>query len=538
VSQLPLVGDEAGGLRVDWRTSVALTGRVVKYLSVPLLVPLLVAALYGDDLLTFGVAVAVTFLAGFGLERLDPDPDLGAREALLMVALTWLTVAVVGTVPYLLAGMGTESTLANPVNALFESMSGFTTTGATVMGSISFEQHSHALLLWRQLTQWLGGMGIVVLAVAILPELSVGGAQLMDAEAPGPGIEKLTPRIAETARVLWLVYAGITALEIVLLFGFHLGGLAPAMDNLPAGTDHAAAAYNAVAHGLTTMPTGGFSPEARSIEAFSAAVQWLIVPFMFAAGVNFALTWRLVGGEPRALLRDTEFRAYVGVIGVFTAVLAGVLFVGGIDQAAAAFREPYAAIPGNVEASLRHAVFQALAMITTTGYASIDFNAWSQPLQYLLLFAMFVGGSAGSTGGGIKIVRWVIIIKSAKRELFTSVHPEAVAPVRLGGQPVDESAVRGIQTFTFVYLLCFGVGAALIMLDAARVGYDISAFEGMAAAASTVGNVGPGFGALGPMNNYNGFPETSKLLMIFLMWIGRLEIIPVFVLLTQAYWRS
>jgi trk system potassium uptake protein TrkH len=538
VSQLPLVGEGTGGLRVDWHTSVALTGRVVKYLTVPLLFPLLVAVLYGEDVVPFAAAVAVTLLIGVALERLDPDPDLGAREALLMVALTWLTVAVVGTLPYLLAGMGTESTLAHPVNALFESMSGFTTTGATVMGSISFTQHSHALLLWRQLTQWLGGMGIVVLAVAILPELSVGGAQLMDAEAPGPGIEKLTPRIAETARVLWLVYAGITALEIALLFAFHLGGLAPAMDNLPAATDHTAAAYNAIAHGLTTMPTGGFSPEARSIEAFSAAVQWLIVPFMLAAGVNFALTWQLVGGEPRALLRDTEFRAYVGVIGVFTAVLAGVLFTGGIEPASAAFREPYGTIPGNVEASVRHAVFQALAMITTTGYASIDFNAWSQPLQYLLLFAMFVGGSAGSTGGGIKIVRWVVIIKSAKRELFTSVHPEAVAPVRLGGQPVDEGAVRGIQTFTFVYLLCFGAGAALIMLDAARVGYQISAFEGMAAAASTVGNVGPGFGVLGPMNNYNGFPDTSKLLMIFLMWIGRLEILPVFVLLTRSYWRS
>ncbi|MFC7175900.1 TrkH family potassium uptake protein [Halosegnis marinus] len=515
-----------------------MTGRVVKYLSVALVVPLVVALLYGEDVAVFAVAGAATFLFGFAVERIDPDPDLGPREALLMVALTWLTVALVGTLPYLLAGMGTESTLANPVNALFESMSGFTTTGATVMGSISFERHSHALLMWRQLSQWLGGMGIVVLAVAILPELSVGGAQLMDAEAPGPGIEKLTPRIAETARALWLVYAAITLLEMLLLFGFHLGGLAPNMDGLAAGTDHAAAAYNAIAHGLTTMPTGGFSPEARSIEAFSAAVQWLIVPFMFAAGVNFALTWRFVGGNPRALLRDTEFRAYMGVIGVFTAVIAGVLFTGGIEPASAAFREPYGAIPGNAEASLRHAVFQALAMITTTGYASIDFNAWSQPLQYLLLFAMFVGGSAGSTGGGIKIVRWVVIIKSVKRELFTSVHPEAVAPVRLGGQPIDEDAVRGIQAFTLVYMLCFGVGAALIMLDAARVGYDISAFEGMAAAASTVGNVGPGFGVAGPMNSYLDFPATSKLLMVFLMWIGRLEILPVLVLLTRSYWRS
>ena len=530
--------DASGDVRVDWRASVALAGRVLKYLAVPLCVPLVVALLYGDDVLTFAVAVVATFLLGFTVERLDRDPDLGAREALLMVALTWLAVAVVGTLPYLLAGAGTDSTLANPVNALFESMSGFTTTGATVMGEISFAQHSHALLMWRQLTQWLGGMGIVVLAIAILPELSVGGTQLMDAEAPGPGIEKLTPRIAETARVLWLVYAGITVLEIALLFGLHLAGAAPALDALATGTDHAAAAYNAIAHGLTTMPTGGFSPEARSIEAFSAAVQWLIIPFMFVAGVNFALTWRLLSREPRALLRDSEFRAYAGVIGVIATLLAGLLFVGGLQSDSAAFLPEYAGIEGNLEPALRHGLFQLTSIVTTTGYASIDFNAWGQPLQYVLLFAMFIGGSAGSTGGAIKIVRWVVIVKGIRRELFTSVHPEAVSPIRLGGKAIDERAVRGIQSFTLLYMLCFAFGALFVMLDAWRVGFALSAFEGIAATASTLGNVGPGFGTLGPMNSYGGFPRTSKLLMVFLMWIGRLEIISVFVLFTRSYWRS
>jgi len=540
VSKLPFVGGRR--LRVDWRTSVALTGRVVKYLAVPLAVPLVTALLYGEDIAVFAVSMLVVFLFGFALERVAPEPDLGAREALLMVALTWFTVAVVGTLPYLLAGVGTDSTLAQPVNALFESMSGFTTTGATVMGSISFEQHSHALLIWRQLTQWLGGMGIVVLAVAILPELSVGGAQLMDAEAPGPGIEKLTPRIAETARALWLVYAGITLLEILLLFGFHLGGLAPNLDGAVAGTDHAAAAYNAIAHGLTTMPTGGFSPEARSIEAFSAAVQWLIIPFMVAAGVNFALTWRLVGGSPRALFEDTEFRAYLGVMGVFGVFMTALLFVGpGIVPGAdvgAEYIADYLGIEGDVESSARHALFQVVSIVTTTGYASMDFNAWSTPLKYLLLFAMFIGGSAGSTGGGIKVVRWVVIVKSIKRELFTTVHPEAVSPVRLGGTSIDERAVRGIQTFTLLYLLCFGVGAAFIMLEAGRAGYDLTVLEGMSAVAATLGNVGPGFGLLGPMNSYLTFSPASKLAMVFLMWIGRLEIIPVLVLLTGAYWRS
>ncbi|WP_350356167.1 TrkH family potassium uptake protein [Halorarius halobius] len=518
-------------LRVDWRASVSLTGRVIKYLALALVLPLLVAVIYDDGVVTFGVAILLTVVVGLLAERLDPDPDLGSREAFLMVALTWLSVAVVGTIPYLLAGMGTESTLAHPVNALFESMSGFTTTGATVMGQISLERHSHALLLWRQLTQWLGGMGIVVLAVAILPELSVGGAQLMDAEAPGPGIEKLTPRIAETARTLWLIYAGFTVLQMLLLYGLHLAGLAPNMG-----------LYNAVVHPFTTMPTGGFSPEARSIEAFSAAVQWVIIPFMVAAGTNFALFWRLLNGERRVVVRDTEFRAYAGALGALSAVVAGVLFLGpGIVREAgvgAEYLAAYVGIEGSLEPALRHATFQVVSIITTTGYASMDFNAWSPALKYVLLFGMFIGGSAGSTGGAIKIVRWVVILKSVRRELFTSVHPEAVSPVRLAGRPLDERAIRGIYGFTLLYLLCFVLGVAFVMLDAARVGYAISAFEGMSAVAATLGNVGPGFGAVGPMNSYLEFPASSKLLMVFLMWIGRLEIFPVFVLLTRAFWRS
>ena len=512
-------------LRVDWRASVGLVGMVVKYLSVTLLVPLAVALYYGEDVLTFVVAFTATVMIGVALERVDPNPDLGAREGFLMVALTWLIVALVGTIPYLVAGaVGTESTLAQPANALFESMSGFTTTGATVMGEISLSGHSHAILLWRQLTQWLGGMGIVVLAVAILPELSVGGAQLMNTEIPGPTLQKLTPRIAETARVLWLAYLGFTLLEMMLLYGLHLAGLAPNMT-----------LFNAIAHPLTTMPTGGFSPEARSIEAFSAAVQWVIIPFMIAAGTNFALFWHVLNGEPKQLLRDTEFRSYAGILGVLAAVVTGLLFVGiGIETVPT--RVP--PIVGEVEDSLRHAVFQVVSILTTTGYASMDFNTWSTPSKYVLLFAMFIGGSAGSTGGAIKIVRWVVIFKSLRRELFTTVHPEAVSPVRLGGRVVDKRAIRGIYAFTVLYFVFFFVATGLVVADAWRVGYELTAFEAMSAVAATLGNVGPGFGSVGPMGSYLEFPVTSKLLMTFLMWIGRLEILPVLVLLTPAYWRT
>jgi trk system potassium uptake protein TrkH len=530
-------------LRVDYRASLSLVGSVLKYLSVPLVLPLLVALYYGETVVPFLAGVVVTVTLGVALERLSPDPDIRAREGFLMVAVTWFAVTVVGAVPYLVEAHGLPllvppvhpgSTLANPANALFESMSGFTTTGATVLGDISFDSHTRSVMLWRQLTQWLGGMGIVVLAVAILPELSVGGAQLMDAEAPGPGIEKLTPRIAETARALWGAYLGLTLLEIGLLYGLHVFGHAPNMG-----------LYNAVSHGLTTMPTGGFSPEARSIEAFSAAAQWVVVPFMIAAGTNFALIWHAITGEPGRAISDSEFHFYAGTLAVLSALVAGLLFLGPglVGQApsagtydAAYLTEFTSQIVGDGEASLRHATFQVVSIVTTTGYASMDFNAWSPTTQYLLLFAMFVGGSAGSTGGAIKIVRWYVILKSIRRELFTTAHPEAVRPVRIGGRVIDERAIRGIYAFTLLYLVLFFVSTALLHLDAVRLGVEVSVLETMSATAATLGNVGPGFGVVGPMGSYLAFSNASKVYMVFLMWAGRLEILPVLVLFSPEYW--
>jgi trk system potassium uptake protein TrkH len=532
-------------LRVDYRASLSLVGSVLKYLAVPLVLPLGVALLHGESVAPFLTTMLLTVLVGTGLERLRPDPDLRAREGFLMVGVTWLAVALVGAVPYLVAAHGLgplaspvapTSTLAAPENAIFESMSGFTTTGATVLGEISPEKHGYGLMLWRQLSQWLGGMGIVVLAVAILPELSVGGAQLMDAEAPGPGIEKLTPRIAETARVLWGVYLGFTLLEAVLLLGLNQAGMAPNMGP-----------YNAVSHALTTLPTGGFSPEARSIEAFSAAAQWVIIPFMVVAGTNFALFWSLLGGETGRIASDSEFRLYAGILAGLTALVAGTLFTGAgfltVAPAGGTFDAAYldgvrTALVGHVEPSVRHALFQVVSIVTTTGYASIDFNAWSPTAQYLLVFGMFIGGSAGSTGGGVKVVRWLVILKSLRRELFTTAHPDAVRPVRLGGRALDERAVRGIYAFTLLYFVLFFVSTALVFLDALGTpDLTLSILEAMTTVAATLGNIGPGFGVIGPMGNYLAFSPESKLFMCLLMWIGRLEILPVLVLLTPAYWR-
>ena len=508
-------------VRVDWRASLSLVGSVVRFLAVPLTFPTLLAFYYGEDPLPFLATILVAVGVGTLLQRLRPDPDLGHRDAFLMVALTWVAVPLVGMLPYLVAGQGT---VAHPVNALFESMSGFTTTGATVLGEISFEQHSRSMLMWRQVTQWLGGMGIVVLMVAILPELSVGGARLMQEESPGLSVEKLTPRIRETARALWLIYIGLTVVCFAVYFSLNRLGLAPNMG-----------LYNAVAHALTTLPTGGFSPEARSIEAFAPIVQWAVVPFMILAGANFALFWYAIRGEPERLVRNAEFRSYLFAMGVVVSLLAGLLFLGfGLET----IPENVDAITGNAENSLRQATFQAAAIITTTGYASMDFNTWSQSGQTILLLAMFLGGSAGSAAGSIKIIRWYVIQRSIRRELFSTVHPEAVEAVRVDDSIIDEESIRGLFVFTFVFLVIFALSTVLIFLDANRTGIALSTGEAMSVAIATLGNIGPGFGVVGPMNNFLPFSAPAKLYMVLLMWIGRLEILSVLVLFSPSYWRS
>jgi trk system potassium uptake protein TrkH len=529
-------------LRVDLRATGAFLGTVVRYLALAMLVPLAVAVVYGEDMFVFLVSIAVTVGVGLALEQLDGDPEMGPPEALLLVTLSWVSASVIGTLPYLLAGMGTESTvglstgspgalLESVTNALFESTSGFTTTGATVLGEISLDQHSHALLMWRQLTQWLGGMGIIVLMVAILPELAVNGAQLIRAEAPGPDLQRLTPRIAQTARILWLVYFGFTALLVVLLTAMaYLGpavgwDLAPEMDF-----------YNAVAHGFTSLPTGGFSPQADSIGAFEPAVQLTIVPFMLVAGTNFALFWYLISGDLKSIAYDPEFRAYIGAIAVLIAVLAVVLFRGAAEGVV---DQPGRVAEGAGGDALRQAIFQIGSLMNSTGFATSDFAQWDTSGRIVLLFAMFIGGSAGSTGGGIKVIRWLVVMKAARRELAVTARPDAVQPVRLGNAVIDEEVVRKVAVFTLLYLVIYGVGAVFFMLDVQRTaGIDLSVLDAMSASIATLGNIGPGFGALGPFGSYLDFPVESKLVMVFLMWLGRLEIVPMLAIFTGVFWRS
>ena len=499
---------------IDTRATLSYTGSIVKYLSAAMVVPLVVALIYGEDVLTFAVSMAIGVAIGAGLERLDDEPDLGPRDALAVVSLAWLMAAIVGAIPYVIAGYGTESALGHPINALFESMSGFTTTGATVTAEISFEQHSHAVLMWRQLTQWLGGMGIIVLMVAILPQLAVNGAQLMKSEAPGPGLQKLTPRIAETARALWLIYLAFTVVLIAILLVLGFTNLAPNMGP-----------YNAIAHGFSTLPTGGFSPEADSIAAFSPVAQWVFVPFMILAGVNFALFWYLLRDDPAQMVENTEFRTYLGLVTGLAGVLAIGLFYGGAPAT-----EIGGLTEGSLENALRQGAFQVASLMNSTGFATADFAQWDVQTQYFLLMVMFVGGSAGSTGGGIKVIRWLVVFKTLRRELYTTANPDVVRPVRLGGEVVDETVIRGILVFTMLYFLIFALAAVFIEVDTARIGEPLSGIEALAASLATIGNIGPGLGPLGPFGSYEFLPNTTKLLMIGLMWIGRLEIVPVLAL--------
>lgn len=494
-------------LRVDWRTSASLLGTVLKSLSAPLAVVLCVAFYYGEALVPFALPLLLSFAVGIGLERLEQD-SLGPREAFLLVALAWLSVALVGAIPFVLAG---EGALARPVNALFEAMSGITTTGATIL--VSFEAHSRAILLWRSVLQWLGGLGILVLAVGLLSELSVSGAQLMETETRTRSVTKLTPHIAGTARLLGGLYVGLTALLVLVLLGLRVVGLAPEMG-----------VYDAVAHALTTISTAGFSPEARSIGAFSPAVQWTIIPFMLVGATNFVLLYHFTQGDPSRLRESEEFRFYLGIVAVATVLVATSLTLEGRFA--------------TVETTLRHALFQVVSIFTTTGYATVDFDAWSALSRHVLFVGMFVGGMAGSTTCSIKTLRWLVVVKTFRRDLFTAIHPSVIAPVRLSGQPIDEATIRDVYAYTLVSIVIFSLLTVFVVVDAARVGLDIGEFEAMSAAASTFLNIGPAFGLAGPYGTYAGFSDLTKLVMVVLMWVGRIEIVPVLVLFTPAFWRS
>ena len=496
-------------LAVDLRGSLNLVSTLTKYLSLATLLPALVAVGYGEPAWPFLAAGAIFGGASLAVERATRGTHhIGSREGFFIVAVTWLAAAALAALPYLLSG---EAQLDRPVDAYFEGMSGFTTTGATVVPDI--EALDRSLLLWRQFTQWLGGIGIIVLALAVLPRLRVGGRQLLEHELPGPEIESLSTRIRDTARRVWILYLALT---VVLMAALAVVGWT--------GVDGRMTTFDAVAHSLTTIPTGGFGTHGSSLANFGAASQWLIVLFMVLGGANFALLYRaFVRRQPKAFARDEEFRLYVGLLVLAAAVIGIQLWTEGI---------------ANGEAAIRHAVFQAVSVMTTSGFVTMDFSVWPTLAAMIVVGLMFVGGSAGSTSGSVKVVRHLLLGRILRRELDQTVHPELVAPVRLNRRVVDERTLRALASFILLYIGLFIVGAVLLAADAARQDLPFGVFDAVAAAAASLGNVGPAFGFAGPFGSFEPFSDFSTIVMIALMWLGRLEIIPIIVLFSRHYWRN
>jgi trk system potassium uptake protein TrkH len=502
-------GARREAIGVDVKSALALVGTNVKYLSVAPVFPAVLAIAYSEPPWPFLVATATGVGFGVAVERLGRGREtIGVREGFLVVSLTWLAAAGLCALTYVVSG---EDQLSRPVDAYFESMSGFTTTGATVLTNV--EALPQSLVMWRQMSQWLGGMGIIVLAVAVLPRLRVGGRQLLESELPGPEIEQLTTRIRDTARRLWILYFALTVAMTLLLAGYGWTGIDPEMDW-----------FEALAHAFTTLPTGGFSTEARGMEPFAAATHWTTTLFMVIAGANFALMYRsLARRRPGVLFRDDELRLYLALLILATLVVATTLAGDDIYRGEAAFR---------------HAAFQVVSTMTTTGAASVDFNTWPLLTLVILIGLMFIGGSAGSTAGSVKVVRHLLMSKILRRELDQTVHPEIVSRVRLNRVAVDERILRAISGFILLYIGLFIAGTLALVVDANRVGLDLRLIDAVAAAATTLGNVGPALGIAGPMGSFEPYSDFSKLVMIALMWLGRLEIIPIVVLFTRNYWRA
>jgi trk system potassium uptake protein len=498
----------ARAVGVDVGGALNLVGSLVKYLGLAFLFPLAVAVGYGEPVWPFLAAGGITAASGIALERAtDGKERIGAREGYLVVSLLWLLVAVFGALPYLLA----EPQLSRPTDALFESMSGFSTTGASVLTDIP--ALSRSMLMWRQFTTWIGGVGIIVLFLAVLPRLRVGGRQaLFKAESPGPELP-LATTIRATARRFIVLYVAITALEVAILS--VLGWT---------GVDAHMSLYRAVAHSFATIATAGFSTEARSIEPFAPATQWVIVVFMLVAGTNFALLYAgIVGRRLRLLARDEEVRVFLALVALASGVVVLELFDSGVL--------------GGGEA-VRAGVFNTVSMMTTTGFANADFNQWTSLTAFVLFGVALLGASAGSTSGSIKLVRHIAIAKMLRREIDQSVHPEVVAPLRVNGAPIDERALRAIIVFVFLYLGVCAAGATAVLLDSSLAGVPVTTFHALAASISMLGGVGPGLGFAGPMGTFEPFSDVSTVVLTALMYLGRLELVPVLVLFTASHWRA
>lgn len=455
---------------------------------------LLVALIYGHgDATAFFLAILLVLVTGLVLASIPPsDRHLHTRDGLAIVGLGWIAISFFGALPFWFSGA-----IPSFVDAFFESVSGFTTTGASILTEI--EGLPAGILFWRSFTHWMGGMGVLVLTLAILPSVGGRAMHILKAESPGPAPEKLVPKIGQTAKILYAIYVGLTVMQTVLLMAAGM--------NL----------YDALIHAFGTAGTGGFSNRNLSVGAFGSVwIDVIITVFMLAFGVNFALYYQLLRRKPGTVLRDGELRTYL-IVAVSAMLLIAFNIWGAVEKS---FPE-----------ALHHAAFQVASVMTTTGYATTDFNLWPAFSQMILLALMFVGASAGSTGGGLKVVRFLLMFKLLRRELVRLIHPRSVHIVRLGGKPVEEETLTGVLLFFFTYLMVGATAVFLVSLD----GKDM--LTTTTSVLATISNIGPGLGLVGPMGNYASFSQTSKLVLSLCMVVGRLELFPILLLFVPSFWK-
>jgi len=480
-----------------WRFILRTIGVLIFFFGLTMIFPLMVGFYYRDQsLIALLLSMGITVIAGLILYlifRKAQAEVISQREGMAIVAVGWAAVGLFGALPFYL-GDGCFTF----VDAFFESVSGFTTTGASVLTNI--EAVSKGLLFWRSFIQWLGGMGIIVLSLAILPFLGVGGMQLYKAEVPTPVPDKLKPRIRDTAMILWKVYALMSLAQVIFLV---VGGMT---------------LYDALCHTFTTMPTGGFSTKNTSVAHFdSVYFDAVIIFFMLLAGINFSLHYQMLRGKTLAFWQDSECRFFLGAVVLLTLAVSFNVF---------------GTVYRSIGEAVRYGAFQVVSIVTTTGYVTADYEKWPAMSQLILLLCMFLGASAGSTGGGMKCLRIMLCFKFCYKELFSLVHPHAVSHIKIGGKTVPDDVMRSVLGFLALYMGLFALSSVLL----AGLGVDFT--TAFTAVAATIGNVGPGFGMVGPVENYAQIPVLGKWLLIWCMLLGRLEIFTVIILMVPEFWRK
>ena len=490
------------------RLTFHLIGNVVRVAGALMLAPLIVSLIYGgSDAMPILISMAITLAVGFALAMIRPRRDfLRAREGFTVVAFSWILVSFLGGLPFYFSGY-----IPSLVDCFFETVSGFTTTGATIIKDI--EALPRGLLFWRSFTHWAGGMGVLVLSLALIPKMGARSIHLMRAESPGPSTDKLVPRVANNAKILYAIYGGLSVLMVIAL--------------LFCGLD----LYDALVHMFGAAGTGGFGTYGNSIAHWnSAAVDVVVGVFMALFGVNFSLYYFLLKRNWKAVLGNSELLLYWGILLGSTVLIA----INIMPQAAQGFHAIAEGVQGggNFFTALRYSFFQVSSIMTTTGYATADFNLWPQFSRGLLVAIMFIGASAGSTGGGIKVIRVQLLLKSMVRDIRRTVHPKSVNTVKLDGHTVDENILSGVQGFFFAYMFVLFISTIIVSLD----GFSFE--TNFTAVVATLSNIGPGLGMVGPTGNFAAFSDLSKIVLSLCMLIGRLEVFPILMLVSPSAWRK